>query len=418
MIWVLGTLVALFALAGVAAPWWLPAFSQRRSLRRRAANVTAYRTRLAELEADVAAGVVAADAAEGVREELGARLLQDVDALVEPEPQPVAATSRAPLLVAGVALVAFAAVWYAVAGTWRTQDLIELERTDPQAARETALNREIAQLRERVQDAPNDAEGWAWLARSYRTRGSFADAADAFAKANALRGHQDPDLLVEEGEALAQAQERSMAGAPSERFRQALALAPSHPQALWYSGIAAMQAGEDRAAITHWEQLLQQPIADDMRSVIEHSLARLRQRAGIAEPATTGPTPAAAPQPTPAPATARLQLTLDVSLAPALAGQVPAGATLFVYATDPAGPPMPLAIQRLSADQLPARVTLDDSNGMMAARKLSDLERWRVIARISRTGNAMPQPGDLEGSVEVAKGGAGKPVAVVISRTR
>jgi len=418
MIALLGALVAALAIAGVAAPWWWPAFAQRQTLRRRAANVAAYRTRLAELDADVAAGVVAADAAGGVREELGARLLQDVDALVEPGPEQERAASRAPLLVAAVALVAFAATWYAAAGTWRTQDLIELERTDPQAARETALNRTIADLRERVQDAPNDVEGWVWLARSYRSRGSFADAADAFARANALRGSQDPDLLVEEGEAIAQTQERSMAGAPSERFRQALALAPSHPQALWYAGIAAMQSGEDRAAIGYWEQLLQQPIADDMRSVIEHSLVRLRQRSGVAEAPAATPAPAPAPTTAPATAPSGLQLKLDVSVAPALAGRVREGDTLFVYATDPAGPPMPLAIQRLSASSLPARITLDDSNSMMAARKLSDLDRWRVIARISRTGNAMPQAGDLEGSIEVAKASAGTPAALVISRAR
>lgn len=416
MIGLLGVLVAVLAIAGIATPWWLPAFAQRRSLRRRAANVAAYRTRLAELEADVAAGVVAADAAAAVRDELGARLLQDVDALVEsPEHEPAAGASRAPLIVAAVALVAFGALWYGFAGTWRTQDLIELSRTDPQGAREAALSRSIVELRQRVEDAPNDVESWVWLARSYRSRNSHAEAAAAFAKANELRGHQDPDLLVEEGEALAQAQERSMAGAPAERFRQALALAPSHPQALWYAGIAAMQAGEDRAAIGYWEQLLQQPIGDDMRAVIEHSLARLRTRAGVAVPAPAPSSPAPAPAAAPA---AGLQLRIDVSVAPALAGQVPAGATLFVYATDPAGPPMPLAIQRLSADTLPARVTLDDSNSMMAARKLSSLDRWRVIARVSRSGNAMPQPGDLEGSVEVDKAAAGKPVAIVISRTR
>jgi cytochrome c-type biogenesis protein CcmH len=420
MIWALGAGVAVLALAGVAAPWWLPAFAQRRSLRRRAANVAAYRTRLAELEADVAAGVLAADAAASVREELGARLLQDVDALVEPalEPAPGAAASRAPLAVAAVALVAFAAVWYAVAGTWRTQDLIELARVDPQGARELALSRSIADLRERVERAPGDVEAWVWLARSYRSRNSHAEAASAFAKANELRGHQDPDLLVEEGEALTQAQDRSMAGAPAERFRQALALAPSHPQALWYAGIAAMQAGEDRAALGYWEQLLQQPIGEEMRSVLEHSLARLRTRAGMPAPATASPQTAPAPAPAPAAPAAALQLRLDVSVAPALAAQVQPGDTLFVYATDPAGPPMPLAIQRLSADRLPARITLDDSNSMTAGRKLSDLDRWRVIARISRSGNAMPQPGDLEGSVEVAKAAAGKPVVLAITRTR
>lgn len=406
MIWALGTVVALCAVAGVAAPWWWPRFTQRRSLRRRAGNVAAYRTRLAELDADVAAGVLAADAAASVREELGARLLQDVDALVEPEP--VAQASRAPLFVAAAALVVFAAAWYAAAGTWRTQDLIELARTDPQAARETALNRSIAQLRERVDDAPNDVDSWVWLARSYRSRNSFVEAAAAFARVNELRGHQDPDLLVEEGEALAQAQDRSMAGAPAERFRQALALAPSHPQALWYAGIAAMQAGEDRAAIGYWEQLLQQPIADDMRSVLEHSLARLRPGAGVAAPA--------APQAEKVPS--RLQLQIEVTLAPELRAQVQPGDTLFVFATDPAGPPMPVAVQRLGAAQFPLRTTLDDGNSLMPTRKLSSLDRWRIVARVSRSGDATPRPGDLEGSIEVDKAAAGAPVQIVISRKR
>lgn len=408
MIGLLGVLIAVLAVAGIATPWWLPAFVQRRSLRRRAANVAAYRTRLAELEADVAAGVVAADAAAAVRDELGARLLQDVDALVEPAPdhEPAARASRAPLVVAAVALVAFGALWYGFAGTWRTQDLIELSRTDPQGAREAALSRSIVELRERVENAPNDVESWVWLARSYRSRNSHAEAAAAFAKANELRGHQDPDLLVEEGEALAQAQDRSMAGAPAERFRQALALAPSHPQALWYAGIAAMQAGEDRAAVGYWEQLLKQPIADDMRSVLEHSLARLRQRAGVPEPAA--PKAGAAP----------LQLRVEVTLAPELRAQLRPGDTVFVFATDPAGPPMPVAVQRLGAGQFPLRTTLDDSNSLMPARKLSDLSRWRIVARVSRSGNAAPQPGDLEGSADVGREQAGQPVGVVISRTR
>jgi cytochrome c-type biogenesis protein CcmH len=412
VIWLLGGIVALLAFGGLSAPWWLPAFAQRRTQQRRAANVAAYRTRLAELEADVAAGVVVREAAASVRDELAARLLQDVEAPPEPA---AGAAAASPALLAGVALalVAFTVAWYAAAGTWRTQDLIELSRIDPEGARQASLNESIARLRKRVAEQPQDAESWAWLARSYRTRGSFADAADAFGKANALRGHQDPDLLVEEGEALAQVQERSMAGPPAERFSQALALAPAHPQALWYSGIAAMQAGDDAGAIAHWERLLQQDIEPDLRSVIEHSLARLRGRAGVAEAPRT-----AAPKAPPAATGAALRLQIDVSLAPALATAVQPGDVLFVYAVDPAGPPMPLAIQRLPAADLPLRTTLDDSNGMMAARKLSDLRRWRIVGRVSRSGNAMPQPGDLEGSAELGLEAAGSTVRLVIDRTR
>ena len=405
----LGILIALLAIAGVAAPWWWPAFAQRQSLRRRAANVAAYRTRLAELDADVAGGVLAAGSAEAARAELGARLLGDVEALSEPDAG--TAGSRAPVLVAALALLAFGATWYAVAGGWHTQDLIELARTDPEAARQASVNDAIARLRKRVEKAPGEVESWAWLARSYRTRGSYADAVQAFAKANELRGHQDPDLLVEEGEAIAYTQERSMAGAPAERFAQALALAPAHPQALWYSGIAALQAGDHATAIARWELLRQQPgLPEDMRSLIDHSLAQMRERAGIKAPA-----PVAA---SPAQAASALQLKVDVSIAPELAHEVGAGDVLFVYAQDPAGPPMPLAVQRLPAAQLPVRTTLDDSNSAMPTRKFSSVDRWRIVARVSKAGSAMPQPGDLEGSVEVSRAQVGQPAHIVISRRR
>lgn len=402
---VLGSLVALLAIAGIATPWWLPAFAQRRTQHRRAANVAAYRTRLAELEADVASGVVKPEAAEAARAEIGARLLQDVAAPAEPEVG--ASGSRVPLLVAALALLAFAGAWYAVAGSWRTQSLIELAKTDPEAARQASLNESIARLRKRVEDAPGEVESWVWLARSYRSRGSHADAAQAFARANELRGHQDPDLLVEEGEALAYAQDRSMAGAPAERFAQALALAPAHPQALWYGGIAALQSGDAATAIARWAQLREQDLPEDMRSMIDHSLAQLRERTGIEVPAPTARATAAV-----------LQLKVDVSVAPELAGEVGQGDVLFVYAQDPAGPPMPLAVQRLGAAGLPLRTTLDDSNSPMPARKFSSVDRWRVVARISKAGSATPQPGDLEGSIEVSRAQAGRPAQIVISRRR
>jgi cytochrome c-type biogenesis protein CcmH len=401
----LGLLVALLAIAGVAAPWWWPAFAQHRSLRRRAANVAAYRTRLAELDADVTGGVLASGAVESARAELGARLLKDVDALVEPAN--VAAGTRLPVLVAALALLAFGAAWYAAAGSWRTQALIELAQTDPEAARQASLNESIARLRARVADEPGEIESWVWLARSYRARGSYADAAAAFARANELRGHQDPDLLVEEGEALAYTQDRRMAGAPAERFDKALALAPAHPQALWYGGIAALQAGDNLTAVARWEQLSRQELPEDMRSMIDHSLAQLRERAGIKAPAPVAV--AAAPA---------LQLKVDVSITPELAREVGAGDVLFVYAQDPAGPPMPLAVQRLSAASLPLRTTLDDSNSPMPARKFSSVDRWRIVARISKTGSATPQPDDLEGAIEVGRAQAGRPAHVLISRRR
>lgn len=403
MIWLLGLAVAGLAVAGVLAPWWRPAYAQRAALRRRSANVAAYRGRLEELAADAQAGVLAPEAVEAAKQELAARLLDDTAA---PAPAPLEhKPARALLAVAAVALLAFAGLWYGLAGTWRTQELVELARSNPELARARAVDQAIERLRDRVASHPDDADAWLMLGRSYFGRGNHADAARALGRASELKAHQDPDLLVEHGEALSYAQDRSMAGAPAERFAQALAIAPEHPRALWFAGIAAFQAGDSAGAVAFWERLLAQQLPDDTRATLEHSVAMLRERAGLP--------PAAQPR-----APAPLALRLRVSVAPELAAAIGPDDALFVFAQDAAGPPMPLAVQRLAAAQLPAQVTLDDSNSMTPARKLSSVDRWRVVARISRSGNAVPQPGDLEGSIEVGKADAGKPLKLVIERRR
>lgn len=403
MIWLLGLAVAGLAVAGVLAPWWRPAYAQRAALRRRSANVAAYRGRLEELAADAQAGVLAPEAVEAAKQELAARLLDDTAA---PAPAPLEhKPARALLAVAAVALLAFAGLWYGLAGTWRTQELVELARSNPELARARAVDQAIERLRDRVASHPDDADAWLMLGRSYFGRGNHADAARALGRASELKAHQDPDLLVEHGEALSYAQDRSMAGAPAERFAQALAIAPEHPRALWFAGIAAFQAGDSAGAVAFWERLLAQQLPDDTRATLEHSVAMLRERAGLP--------PAAQPR-----APAPLALRLRVSVAPELAAAIGPDDALFVFAQDAAGPPMPLAVQRLAAAQLPAQVTLDDSNSMTPARKLSSADRWRVVARISRSGNAVPQPGDLEGSIEVGKADAGKPLKLVIERRR
>jgi cytochrome c-type biogenesis protein CcmH len=403
VIWLAAVIVAALALAGVLAPWWWPAYAQRAELRRRSANVAAYRGRLEELEADVQAGVLAPDAVEATQKELAARLIDDTAAPAPVELERRPATALLALSAAG--LLVFAGLWYGLAGTWRTQQLVELAKSNPELARAQAADRAIERLRERVASHPDDADAWLMLGRSYFGRGNHADAAQALGRASELKAHQDPDLLVEHGEALSFAQNRSLAGAPSERFAQALTIAPEHPRALWFSGIAAFQAGNGAGAIDFWERLLKQPLPDDTRATLEHSVAMLRERAGL---------PPAAKTKAPAP----LALRLSVTVAPELAASIGPDDALFVFAQDAAGPPMPLAVQRLSAAQLPAQVTLDDTNSMTPERKLSSVDRWRVVARVSRSGNAVPQPGDLEGSIEVGKADAGKPLQIRIDRRR
>jgi cytochrome c-type biogenesis protein CcmH len=104
-----------------------------------------------------------------------------------------------------------------------------------------------------------------------------------------------------------------------------------------------------------------------------------------------------------------------VKLADALSGKTAPSDTLFIFARAESGSRMPLAILKGGAKELPRSFALDDSMGMSPAVKLSETASVVVEARISRSGNAVTQPGDLVGvSKPVAPGATG--VAIVIDK--
>lgn len=235
----------------------------------------------------------------------------------------------------------------------------------------------VSRLEQRLADGPPDADGLRLLAQGYQQLQQFADARDTLAKAHGLRP-DDVDITVEYAEALAlAAPERSFDGEPTQLLADVLTAQPTHQRALWLSGIAALQRDDRTTALSHWQTLL--PLLPPDSSV----------RASVAEQIEKlGGTVAAS-----APAFA---LTVTVTLADALADRVQPTDTVFVFARAAEGPKMPLAIQRFPASQLPTTITLDDSMGMVPTLELSQQARIVVGARVSRSGNAMAQPGDLE----------------------
>jgi len=105
-----------------------------------------------------------------------------------------------------------------------------------------------------------------------------------------------------------------------------------------------------------------------------------------------------------------------VSLDPALASQVSPQDTVFIYANAADGPRMPLAIVRTTVDKLPYDFVLDDSMAMNPQMKLSHISAVMVRARISRSGNAMAQPGDLGVSAGPIKPGSKEKINLVIAQ--
>lgn len=406
--------VALLACVWLTRPLWTA--STATTLRRKRANVVAYETCVAELDADLASGTLDAEAARQLRDEAAARLLDDVDAR-DAELAGDAAVPRRPAwaLAAATAVLLAAGLAYWAAGSWRTRGLIELAQHNPQAAEQQMIAGMVAKLEARLRATPDDAEGWAMLGRSYVVLQRYAEAAKAYARANALSIDQpQAEWLVAAGAAqgLASADRSLAVGRPL--FEQALTLDPGNAEALWYAGLAALQAGDYASAYAHWLRLRDQPLPDDIAAVLDQRLPELANKTSQLLPAKAAPE---APSPvSPAAAARGPQLLVKVRLADSLRAQIKPGMTLLVFAKAESGPPMPLAVQRIASPLLPLSVTLDDSQAMLPAMKLSAFERWVVTARLTSSGGAQALSGDLEGSRPVARVDAGTPLELVIDR--
>ncbi len=274
----------------------------------------------------------------------------------------------------------------------------------------------VDQLAARMKERPGDAEGWTMLARSYTVLGRFAEAAPAYAKAIALQP-SSPGLLADYADVLIAANDGRESAASNELIAHALALDAHHPKALALAGTAAYDRGDYAGAAAQWQRLAAAlPPGSEVVQQVEASVAEARQKAGLA-PAAPGPAPAAQAGATAVPPAgpsigAGKSVSGTVSLAPGLAAQTAPGDTVFVFARAP-GSRMPLAVRRATVAELPLSFTLDDSMAMSPAARLSGAAEVVVGARVSKSGNAIPQPGDLAGeAAPVAPGASGIAVQI------
>jgi cytochrome c-type biogenesis protein CcmH len=298
----------------------------------------------------------------------------------------------------GLALVlSFAVVTgllYTLVGTPRALD--PAQRSNP-----ATLDDAIVLLRQRLAENPNQVEGWRLLGQAYTAQGQAAQARDAYAKAAEL-APQEPDVLTEAAEARAQADPgRRFDEAAVALLQQALAKQPMHQRARWFLGIAQRQAKQPAEAARTWEPLLALVDSQTAAGLLEQ-INKARADAGM--PAL----------PAPAPKTGGV--TVRIALDPAL--QLPPGATLFVIARQPGGPPMPVAAEKIANPGLPLEVVLDDADSPMPTLKLSSLAKVELIARLSTTGDATPQAGDLESRATTLTLPAKAPVTLLLDHAR
>jgi cytochrome c-type biogenesis protein CcmH len=295
---------------------------------------------------------------------------------------------------------------YALVGTPVTLNGVDKKPTDQQSIGEA-----ISELRDRLAQQPNDVQGWLLLGQTFGMLKQPVDARDAYD--GALKAAPDNTVAMvgwAEADSLA-SQDHRIDGRARDLLLRAVQIDPQNQRGLWLLGISDFQLEKFADASAVWRRL--QPLLEPGTPVAK----AVTEQIAVAEARMGGtPTPgksADAPAPTNAP-----QLNVDVSLAPALKSKVAAGDTLFVYARAENGPPMPLAVARLQANALPASVVLTDGMGMTPQFRLSSASRVFVAARISKSGQAIGQPGDLEGDAGILDTATRTPIRITIDHIR
>lgn len=383
--------IAAALLMSTALAFLLPPLLRTRNntkadaISRDAVNIAILRSQLSELDADLAAGTLEQQQYELARNELQKRVLDEVSSTA-PSLQPEIRASRMPVILLGVAVPVLAIVLYLLLGN--PQALKPEAASSAPEMTQAQIEGMVSQLAERMEKQP-DQRGLALLARSYASMGRFSDAAKTYGKLSAMEP-KDADVVVEWADALAMAQGRSLDGEPEKLITRALTLNPDHPKALALAGSVAFAHQDYAGAIKNWRHMMAVvPPDSPLAQMIAPGIQKAESLSGMAPQAPTAKTG----KPT---ANANVMLTGKVEIDPALRSQVADTDTVFIFVRAAQGPRMPLVALRKQVRDLPVSFSFDDTASLSPERKLSSEKNVIVGARISKTGDAMPQPDDIQ----------------------
>ncbi|MFO1301338.1 MAG: c-type cytochrome biogenesis protein CcmI [Burkholderiaceae bacterium] len=384
-------------------------------------RVAVFRDRKHEIEREHAAGRLSDAEAEQAQADLLRQVAEDLPdaAAAGGADEGDAAPRRAPTLVALALAVLVPIIAVGVYQRVGAPDLAGIDlRADHRPVDAAEVEKLIGSIEQRTREKPDDGEAWAMLAEARRMQGRHADAVTAFEQAVRLLP-PDARLLADFAESAALLAGGDFSGRPVSLLEQALAADPDEPKAIALMGAAQYRLGNLEGARGYLKKLHDGlPAGSDEAAQIGQALARIdaeiAQRGATTPPARpSAPAPGAASRDAKPAATSTVTGTITVD--EKLASQVRPGDTLYVIARQAGGPPIPVAVLREPDARLPMQFSIGDANAMDPSRPLSSAGALVLEARLSRSGNAMRQPGDLYGQrADVAPGQ--RDVSIVIDR--
>lgn len=411
---------------------------QQENLEHDAVNITVYRDQLVELDNDLENDVLTKEQYNKSKQELQQRMLQDVP---EREEMIIKENKK----IHNIALSFFITLVLPLAAVFLYLVIGDTRGLLPQAqlANATQMNRGgvsdspaghdnfssvLENLIARLNKNPDDIEGWVMLGRTYAIMERYTDASNTYAKLVELAPN-NPQILSDYADVLAMKNQGNLIGKPTELIYEALRIDPQYPKALALAGTAEFEQKRFEQAAVHWEKLLEViPPDSQLAKSVKDSIdeAKLLASGGkeVASeqqsevlPRTESQQQAnAQPERSPVVATTvpvAVSISGKVTISKELALKASPNDTLFVYARAKTGPKMPLAILRLKANDLPATFTLTDDMAMTPTMKMSNFPEVVIEARISKSGQAVPASGDLQGFSQPVKIGHNNIIIVI-----
>ncbi len=382
---------------------------------RTAQNVAITKERLNELKTELEQGSISQIEYDQTKEELEQSLLNDVEEssgnINSVNNQSYNRFSRYILIFS---VPVFAISLYAFLGQ---PDLIEGGKTQAAAPAGHAssngasnlgsIEQMVEKLAARLKEKPDNAEGWFMLGRSYMSMNRYKEAVDALAKTNQLIPN-NPVVMLRYADALTMLRGGRISGEPFDLIKRAVEIKPDDPTGLWLLGMGYEEQGEHQKAIYYWTLLL--PFLKDDKPINEvNSLIRqAKSKAGI----STAEKSNVIVKEKKLTASIKVIVSIDKSRLK----DVSMDDIVFIFAKAKNGPPMPLAAVRKQVKDLPIEVILDDSMAMMPTMKLSSFKQVEIIARISKSGSAKAQSGDLQSDSHIASAGQKETVKLRINK--
>lgn len=264
------------------------------------------------------------------------------------------------------------------------------------------MQESITALERRLASNPEDVAGWKMLGRTQMSLGNFGGAAEAYEKAMALEDGKVAQTMVDLALSIMNRDQAPIEGRTAGLIESALALEPNNPAALFYSGLAAANSGDTVTAANRWEILLGLNPPENIRGILEQRIAEWRGEAPPSPPAMPmgAGAPAATADSDPSAADDAV-VSARISLSEQALAAISNDANVFIIARDPAAPSPPIAVARRRLSELPAVVSLSDSQSMVEGRNLSAFAEIELLARVSLSGGPAAASGDWFGSLLV-----------------